>query len=211
VPAPPADDVKPVPVEPPPPKQVTVPSGTLVAVRMIDSVDSETAHAGETFKAEIDAPVVVNGDTVFPKGSDVYLKLTKVQQAGRVSGRSEVQLQLDRIFLGKKSYTVETNTYTNTGAGQGGKTARSAGVGAAIGAAIGAIAGGGKGAVIGGATGAGAGAGVEAVRKGDAVRVESETRLEFRLEDSLEVTLQSPTSSPQRNNPSGSDRFRTRQ
>jgi hypothetical protein len=178
---------------------------------MIDSVDSDTAHAGETFKASLDAPVVIDGQTVFPTGSDVYLKLTSVQQAGRVSGKSEVKLQLDRIFLGRKSYQIESNTYTNTGAGQGGKTARSAGVGAAIGAAIGAIAGGGKGAVIGGATGAGAGAGVEAARKGDAVRVESETRLEFRMEDSLEVTLQSPTSSPQRNNPSGSDRFRTRQ
>ncbi|HEU5238285.1 MAG TPA: hypothetical protein VFU37_14215 [Pyrinomonadaceae bacterium] len=178
---------------------------------MIDSVDSETAHAGETFKAELDAPVVVNGDTVFPRGSDVYLKLTKVQSAGRVSGRSEIQLQLDRILLGQKSYSVETNTYTNTGASQGGRTARSAGVGAAIGAAIGAIAGGGKGAVIGGTTGAGAGAGVEAVRKGEQVRVDSETRLEFRLEDSLEVTLQSPSSSSQRNNPSGPNRFRTRQ
>ena len=81
----------------------------------------------------------------------------------------------------------------------------------AIGAAIGAISGGGKGAVIGGATGAGAGAGVEAVRKGEQVRVDSETRLDFRLENSLDVTLQSPSSTPQRTNPSGPVRFGTRQ
>jgi hypothetical protein len=179
---------------------------------MIDSVDSETSRVGETFKASLDAPIVVDNETVFPKGSEVYVKLAKVQQAGRVSGQSELQLQLDKIFLGKQSYLLETNKYVTTGAGQGGRTARSAGIGAAIGAAIGAISGGGKGAVIGGATGAGAGAGVEAIRKGEQVKVDSETRLDFRLEEPLEVTLQSPSSnSSQRNNPSGPVRFGTRQ
>jgi hypothetical protein len=180
---------------------------------MIDAVDSETAKVGDTFKASLDSPIAVDGETVFPTGSDVYVKLVKVESAGRVSGKSEVQLQLDKIFLGRQSYLLETNKYVSTGASQGGRTARSAGLGAAIGAAIGAISGGGKGAVIGGATGAGAGAGVEAIRKGEQVRVDSETRLDFRLEESLEVTLQSPSSSnsPQRNNPSGPLRFGTRQ
>jgi hypothetical protein len=212
VPAAPVDEVKPERVEPPVPRQVTVPSGTLVAVRMIDSVDSATARPGETFKGSLDEAIVVDNETVFPKGSEVYVKLSKVESAGRVSGRSEIQLQLDRIFLGKKSYLLSSSTYATTGASQGGRTARSAGIGAAIGAAIGAISGGGKGAVIGGATGAGAGAGVEAVRKGEQVRVDSETKLDFRLEDSIEVTLQSPSSSTsQRNNPSGPVRFGTRQ
>jgi hypothetical protein len=70
-----------------------------------------------------------------------------------------------------------------------------------------------KGAVIGGATGAGAGAGVEAARKGEQIRVDSESRLDFRLEESLQVTLQSPslnTLQP-RNNPSDPPRFGTRQ
>jgi hypothetical protein len=212
VPAAPVDEVKPERVEPPVPRQVTVPSGTLVAVRMIDSVDSATARPGETFKGSLDEAIVVDNETVFPKGSEVYVKLSKVESAGRVSGRSEIQLQLDRIFLGKKSYLLSSSTYATTVASQGGRTARSAGIGAAIGAAIGAISGGGKGAVIGGATGAGAGAGVEAVRKGEQVRVDSETKLDFRLEDSIEVTLQSPSSSTsQRNNPSGPVRFGTRQ
>jgi hypothetical protein len=199
-------------VEPPAPREVKIPSGTLVAVRMIDSVDSETAHQGETFKASLEEPIVLDNETVFPKNSEVYVKLTKVQSAGRVSGKSELQLQLDRIFLGKTGYVLESSTYVNTGAGQGGKTARSAGIGAAIGAAIGAISGGGKGAVIGATTGAGAGAGVEAIRKGEQVRVESETRLDFRLEAPLEVTLQSPSSNTsRRNNPSGPVRLGTRQ
>ena len=209
-PVPPVDEVVSKPIEPPAPKRIVVPSGTVVSVRMIDSVDSETATVGETFKASLDEPIVVDGEMVFPTGSEVYVKLSKVQSAGRVSGKSELQLQLDRISLGSRSYLLDSSTYVSTGASQTGRTARSAGLGAAIGAAIGAISGGGKGAAIGAATGAGAGAGVEAIRKGEQVRVDSETKLDFRLEESLEVTLQSPSSS-QRNNPSGPLRFGTRQ
>src|SRR5439155_10310864 len=174
--------------------QLTVPSASLISVRMIDSVDSETGHVGETFKAALDAPVIVDNETVFPKGAEAYVKLTKVQSAGNLTGQSELQLQLDRIFLGKKSYTIESNVYETSGARQGAKTARTAAIGAAIGTAIGAIAGGGKGAVIGGATGAGAGVGIEAVTKGEQVRVNSEALLEFRLEQPIEVTVQSPSS-----------------
>jgi hypothetical protein len=181
---------------------------------MIDSVDSETGHVGETFKASVDAPVIVNGETVIAKGAEAYVKLTKVQSAGNIKGRSELQLQLDRILIGNRSYSVESGIHAASGSAQGAKTARTAGLGAAIGAAIGAIAGGKKGAVIGGATGAGAGVGIEAVTKGEQVRVESETRLDFRLEESLEVTLrsQSPSdnSSQPHNYPSGPTRLGTR-
>jgi hypothetical protein len=203
--------VAPKPVEPPAPRQVRVPSGTLIAVRMIDSVDSETAQAGDTFKGSLDAPVTIDGETVFPEGTEVHVKLSAVQSAGRVRGKSELQLQLDRIRYSGRIYLLESSKYVTSGASQAGRTARSAGLGAAIGAAIGAISGGGKGAIIGASTGAGAGAGVEAIRKGEQVRVDSETRLDFRLEESIEVTLQPASSSPQRNNPSEPARFRTRQ
>jgi len=208
-PVPPApEEVKPAPE---PPRHVRVPSGTLVSVRMIDSVDSSTAHVGESFKASLDQPIMLDNETIFPRGSEIYVKLARVETAGRVRGQSELELQLDRIFLGKQSYLLETSTYTTTGAAQGTKTARSAGLGAALGAAIGAISGGGKGAAIGAATGAGAGAGVEAIRKGEQVRVDSETRLDFRLESSIDVTVQSPPFNNQpRNNPSVPPRFGTR-
>jgi hypothetical protein len=203
--------IAPKPVEPPAPRQVRVPFGTLIAVRMIDSVDSETAQAGDTFKGSLDAPVTIDGETVFPEGTEVHVKLSAVQSAGRVRGKSELQLQLDRIRYGGRIYLLESSKYVTTGASQGGRTARSAGLGAAIGAAIGAISGGGKGAIIGASTGAGAGAGVEAIRKGEQVRVDSETRVDFRLEESIEVTLQPASSSSQRNNPSEPPRFGTRQ
>ena len=188
VPVPPAPEPQIVPE--PAPRQITIPSGTLIAIRMIDSVDSSSDHVGQTFHASLDAPVLVDNQVVVPKSADVYLKLTEVESAGRLKGQSRLKLQLDRIFVEKKSYAVESNVYEAVGAAQGAKTAKTVGIGAAIGAAIGAIAGGKKGAVIGAGTGAGAGVGVEAATKGEQVRVDSETRLNFRLEQPLEVTLQ---------------------
>ena len=90
-------EVKPEPVEPAT-RQIAVPSGTAVSVRMVDSVDSATGHVGETFKASLDSPLVLDNETVFPRGAEVYVKLTKVESAGSLSGRSELELQLDRIF-----------------------------------------------------------------------------------------------------------------
>jgi len=156
---------------------------------MIDSVDSSSDHIGQTFHASIDSPVMVDNQAALPKNSDVYLKLTQVSSAGDLRGQSELQLELDRILVGRKSYTVESNVYEQTGASQGKKTVRNGAICAAIGAAIGAIAGGGKGAAIGAGVGAGGGVGVAVLTKGEQVRVPSETRLVFSLSKPLEVTV----------------------
>ena len=109
-----------------------------------------------------------------------------------------MQLVLDRVSVGKKTYTVDTNVYEQEGAEQGKKTARNGALGAALGAAIGAIAGGGKGAVIGAGAGAGGGVGATAVMKGDQVQVPSETRVMFTLKQPVNVTITpgAPSRSP---------------
>jgi hypothetical protein len=181
----------PIPVAPPAPttRDISIPSGTLVNLRMVDSVDSKTDHVGQTFKASLDSPVIVDGVTVFPKGGDAFVKLTKVESAGNLSGKSELQLELERVFIGSKSYTVTSNSYESVGDSQGKKAVKQTGIGAGIGAVIGAIAGGKKGAAIGAGVGGGAGAATTAIQKGEQVRVESESKLTFRLEQPLNVTI----------------------
>jgi hypothetical protein len=190
---PPPPPVKPEPVI----RKIVIPSGTLVNVRMIDSINSDTDHVGQAFKASIASPVVVDGETLIPKGADVFVKLADVKSAGNIKGTSELRVQLDRLFVGGQSYVVESNTYTQTGANQTVKTAKTVGIGTAIGAVIGGITGGKKGAVIGAGAGAGAGTAVEAATKGEQVRIESEAAMTFRLESPIQVTLppESSTSS----------------
>src|SRR5262249_23974501 len=135
--APSVSSAPPAPVAPPEPparpepviRTATVPSGTLIPLRMIDSVDSKTDRGGQTFKASITEDVQVNGETVIRKGNNAYVKLTQVQQAGNIRGQSQLQLQLDRLILDSGSYKAESNVYETQGAAQGQKTARNVGIG----------------------------------------------------------------------------------
>lgn len=175
------------PPPPPPPQKVTIPSGTTLAVRLVDTIDSETATAGQTFHATLDSPLSVDGDVVVPSGYDVEGHVVDVKSAGKFAGQSLLKLQLDRIAVGTKYYNLQTDEYSRTGSSRGKNTAAKVGAGAAIGAIIGGIAGGGKGAGIGAAAGGGLGGGVQAATKGQQIKLASETVLNFTLQASVNV------------------------
>lgn len=176
------------PATPPAPKKVSIPSGTTMAIRLVDEIDSETAQPGQTFRATLDSPLSVEGDVVVPAGYDVQGHISDVKSAGKFAGRSELVLQLDRITVGGKSYSLHTDQYQREGSSRGKNTAAKVGTGAAIGAIIGGIAGGGKGAAIGAAAGGGIGGGVQAATKGQQIKLPTETVLNFTLQSPLTVT-----------------------
>jgi hypothetical protein len=182
----------PIPVPPPAPppepttKQVTIPAGTEVYIRTIDSIDAEQAHPNENFRASLDKPIMVDNQTIIPRRSDVTLKVIEAQTAGKLKGQSELQVQLDRLFIGKQSYTVTSNTFTETGASEGKKAAKDIGIGAAVGGILGGILGGKKGAIIGAGAGGGGGA---VLTKPEQVHIAPETQMLFKLENPLDVTI----------------------
>ncbi len=187
------------PQAPPPPQKVTIPSGTALAVRLVDSLDSETATQGQTFHATLNSPLAVDGDVAIPAGYDVEGHVVSVQSAGRFAGKSLLVLQLDRIAVGGKYYNIQTDQYQRQGSSRGTNTAEKVGAAAGIGAIIGAIAGGGKGAAIGAAAGGGLGGGVQAATKGQQIKLPSETVLNFTLQAPVSVlpTTQGPDSGRQ--------------
>src|SRR5207245_1616156 len=163
------------PAAPPPPQPVTVtvPANTVVTIRTIDSIDSKTNHAGEVFKASLDAPIVVDNKVIVPSGADAYVKLASASSAGHITGRSELGLELKSILFQGKTYDVVSSDVKQSGTSRGKQTAERVGGGAALGALIGAIAGGGKGAAIGAAVGGGAGTGVQVLTRGQQVKIPS--------------------------------------
>jgi hypothetical protein len=185
---------QPTPPPPPPaPKKLTVDQGTQLSIRLVDAIDSEKNHTGETFHATLNAPLTSNGEEVVPAGTDVVGHLVDVKSAGKFAGQSQVVLQLDSITAGGRTYNIQTDEYKKTGSSRGKNTAEKVGGGAAIGAIIGAIAGGGKGAAIGAAAGGGVGGGVQAATKSQQIKLPSETVLNF--------TLQAPVTIVQATNP----------
>lgn len=173
---------------PPAPVELTVPSGTAVSVRLIDPLSSETAQQGQTFRASLNAPLSVNGEVAIPAGYTVQGHVVEVQSAGKFTGKSLLTLQLDKLTVNGKHYTLQTDQFHQETSGRGKKTAEKVGIGSALGGIIGAIAGGGKGAAIGAAAGAGVGGGVQAASKGSEVNLPSETVLNFTLQSPVTVT-----------------------
>jgi hypothetical protein len=175
------------PAPPPPPQKVTIPAGTTLAIRLVDSIDSEKNQTGETFRATLNSPLSAEGEIAIPSGYDVEGHLVEVKSAGKFAGQSVVVMQLDRISVGGRSYSIQTDQYKREGSSRGKNTAAKVGAGAAIGAIIGGIAGGGKGAGIGAAAGGGLGGGVQAATKGQQIKLPTETVLNFTLQNPLTV------------------------
>ena len=166
---------------------ITLPSGTNFTVRMIDAVDSETNRVGQSFRASLDQPVMVDGNTVIPRGADVSVKLVDAKQSGKLTGRTDLTLSLQSVMVNGRMLDVNTQSVKEESSSRGARTAKVAGGTAALGAIIGGIAGGGKGAAIGAGAGAAAGAGAEIVTAGQRVRIPSETRLTFVLDNPVRL------------------------
>jgi hypothetical protein len=182
----PDDDAAPAP--PPAPRaSVELPAGTNLVVRMIDGVDSEVNRVGQTFAASMDQPVVLNGETIIPRGADAVVKLVDSKESGKLTGRAELTLDLMSVKVNGQMVDINTQSVSRESDSRGQRTAKVAGGTAAVGAIIGAIAGGGKGAVIGAGAGGAAGAGAEEVTKGQRVKVPSETRLTFVLDTAIRI------------------------
>jgi len=169
-----------------------LPAGTQLAVRTFELIDSAKATEGQTFSGEITRAVRdAAGDVVIPARSAAQIVIRSASKGGRVTGASDLALDLKSVTIGGRSYLVQTGEITKvgkSGVGANKRTATYTGGGAALGAIIGAIAGGGKGAAIGAASGAGAGALTQIVTKGSSIKVPAETILTFKLEQPLRVT-----------------------
>ncbi len=166
---------------------ITVPAGTNLLVRMIDSVDSDKNHVGDRFRASLEQDFVVDGAVIAPRGTDVYGRLSEAKEAGHIQGKSQLKLELTDILIRNRLQPIMTGDYEVSGSSRGSDTAKKVGIGAVAGTVIGAIAGGGKGAAIGAGVGAGAGAAIQVVTKGEQVHVPSETLLDFRIEQPFTV------------------------
>jgi hypothetical protein len=175
---------------PPPavPQKITVPSGTQLSIRLNDEVNSEKAQVGDVFHGSISAPVSIDDQTAIPTTADVEGRVVDVKSAGRFAGQSVLTLELTKLTMNGKSYSLQTSQWTKSGNGRGKSTAAKVGGGAAVGAVLGGIFGGGKGAAIGAAAGAGAGTGVSAATKGQQIILRPEAIIAFQLQGPVTVT-----------------------
>lgn len=180
---------------PPEPAAVTVPSGAVLSVRLLDPIDSATAQNGDVFHATLDSPLAVDGNVVVPAHYQVDGHVIQAQASGKFRGQAMLVLELDKLRVADKTYTITTDQFSQKTAARGKNTAEKVGAGAVAGAILGGIFGGGKGAAIGSAAGAGAGGGVQAASKAPDIKLTSEKLLSFTLQEPVTLV---PTDKPAR-------------
>ncbi|WP_313900656.1 BON domain-containing protein [Edaphobacter flagellatus] len=189
VPVAPTPAPAPAPAPPPPPafRNVTIPAGTTIPVRINQTLDSASTQQGQSFTGTVATDIMADGLVAIRQGSAVTGRVTAVQEAAHYKGNSLLTVELVSISRNGDSLAVSTQPYSVEGKGRGKNTAAKVGGGAAIGAIIGAIAGGGKGAAIGSAAGAGVGAGANTITRGEQVRIPAESLVNFQITNTLAV------------------------
>ena len=187
----------PVQAAPPPPPQpvvrdVTIPAGTVVPVRITETLDSKTAQTNDVFHGALAADLGTQGVIALRRGAPIVGRIVEAREAAHFKGQSLLSLELTDIQRGGQKIPVTTDAYVKQGAARGKNTATKAGGGAAFGAIIGALAGGGKGAAIGGLAGAAAGTGVNAATRGEQTVIQTESLVNFQLQSPITVRVTIP-------------------
>ena len=180
---------------PPPPQgaqeggqAVTVPSGALLRVRLVEGLTAKRIKAGTIFDATVLNDVIADGEVAIPRGASVQGTIVESSPSGAVGGKGQLALQLSSVSLSGRNYPIVSDTWTHYGRNKTGQTVGNAvGLGA-FGALIGAVAGGGAGAAIGAAAGGAAGIGASAASGRNDVVIPPEAIISFHLVQPAGVT-----------------------
>jgi hypothetical protein len=78
--------------------RVTIPGGTPVTLRMVDTIDSGNANVGDTFEFKVDDDVVVNGYVVIARGAAGKGEVTKVDRAGTHGHPGSLSIELEYVY-----------------------------------------------------------------------------------------------------------------
>ena len=165
----------------------TVPSGTLLVVRLSADVSSATAHVEDRVQGFLDQDLAADGRVVAPRGAKVYGIVSAVDDGSKMKGQATISVTLTDMHVGNRVLSIKTKPVSAAG-GKGTGTKKIVG-GAAVGAAIGAIAGGGEGAAIGAAVGAGAGGVATAASSVKPALIAAQSAQAFTLAAPLQVEI----------------------
>src|SRR5260370_33980203 len=104
-----------------------MPAGNAITVRMIDGVDSEQTRLGQTFRASIDEPVLLDGQTVIPRGADAVAKLGEDKESGKFAGKTILTLALMQLMVNGRMVDISPGDVAQASGSPGAGTAEEGG------------------------------------------------------------------------------------
>jgi hypothetical protein len=179
------------------PARLTVPAGALISVRVNQWLSSDRNHAGDTFSAVLDQPVVAHGWVVARRGQTVIGRVDVAQKASDGDGVSKLGLEITELTLvDGEQIPVSTEMQQSAPAPRSsypGSTERdvaTVGTTTVLGTIVGATLGGRTGAAIGAGLGATAGIAAIMYTRGRPATIAPETLVSFRLAAPLEISTE---------------------
>ena len=121
-PAPPAQPVPPVRVEPenvtpppppaPEPHKVTLNTGMLLPVRLVDGLSSERNAPGDAFLATLDKELVVDGFVIAERGARVEGRIVASDPGGKVKRVAGIAVELTRLHTSDgQNVAIRTDSF----------------------------------------------------------------------------------------------------
>jgi hypothetical protein len=176
--------------------------GTMLHAQLQTPLSTSESRVGDTFLAELVAPVTQHGVVLIPIGSQIRGRISEVHGGRRISGRASIRLRPESVTLpdgsthplyaevaGLGDFTTSHVNSEGTIIGDGHPKAALTAVAAATGGAAvtGAVLGGGVGAVVGAGVGASLGT-IWWLKRDVQQELPAGTRLIFSLDQPLSIT-----------------------
>jgi len=171
------------------PASLIIPPGTVIFARLAEPLSSDRNQAGDSFSAELDRPIIVDGWVVARRGEIIIGSVTAAQKAGRIKGVSQLGLELtDLTIVDGQQLPILTELWKGSAGTSHGTDAAGIATSTGAGTIIGAAADGGAGAGIGAGAGAAAGIALVLLTRGKPTVLAPETLLSFRLKDRVTIS-----------------------
>src|SRR5438309_7362250 len=76
-----------------------IPKGTHLLLRMVNSINTRTAHEGDYVYLRTASPLTAGGRIIVPTESYVQGVVSHTQRSGRITGRAEMSIRLETLTL----------------------------------------------------------------------------------------------------------------
>lgn len=167
------------------PREVRLPEGTEIVLRLEEALSSKTARFEDRFEATLAKPIRAQGVLAVPAGTCVRGIVQRVEPARRPSKSWRLELDFDALYVDKARVDLASRVVSvGEQEPERHSTETKAGAGAILGGTLGAILGGKEGAVVGVVLGGG---GAVVATKGDDVDLPEGTLVTVRLDRPLTV------------------------